>query len=809
MTQKTIKIGGMSCANCAANIEKTLQATHGIEEASVNFAMETAQVDFDENKLDEKSLQQVIEKQGFRIIPEERHIAAQIEGMTCGSCVANVEKAIAAVEGVQEVEVNLLTQQAKIALSPQVKIKTIEKAVKAAGFKMNTESKELEHISYYHRFLGAALFTIPLLIISMGEMLGLPLPKSISAMHHPLANGIIQMALTTGALYFGRQFFISGFQKLFHLKPNMDSLVALGAGASFLVSIFALIFTASGELPSLYFESAAVIVSLILMGKWLEEKSKKAASSAISALQQLRPQAAMRWENGQWKKVNIQSLEKGDLLLIRQGEKIPADGNIINGQVEVDESMLTGESKTIFKEVGANLIGGTLCVDGHAEFEISQVGENSRLAQIIRLVQEAQGQKAPVAKLADQIAGVFVPIVIILATLAALAWWIAGSYFGYNLPEAPATFAFQIGVAILVIACPCALGLATPTAIMVATGRAAYWGILYKGGEALQKGAEIDFLLLDKTGTLTEGKPQVRQVKIAPNFPPNHFWGLIYALEQNSIHPIAQALITKAGELAIEPLPVQHFQNKIGRGLSGEWNNQKVLLGSKAMMLEAGISMPALPETAGTLIFLAVDGKLAGHLLLEDAIRPEAKKAVLALQQMNIQTAMASGDQNEVVKAISQQLNISTFKGQLSPEGKADWIKALQASGKKVAMVGDGINDAPALAQADLGISLAEASESATHTADVLLMKNDLSHLLATFKMSRASLSNIKMNLFWAFAYNVVSLPFAAGIFYLWGGPLLNPMIAAAAMSMSSVSVVLNALRLNYIKMSRVSNQNY
>ncbi|WP_314482727.1 copper-translocating P-type ATPase, partial [Streptococcus cristatus] len=643
---------------------------------------------------------------------------------------------------------------------------------------------------------------LPLLYISMGSMVGLPLPSFLDHMAHPLVFVLSQLLLTLPTVWIGRGFYQRGFRNLIKRHPNMDSLIAVGTSAAFFYSLYSVSQVFLGYHPfvhQLYFESVAVIIALVLLGKYLESSAKGRTSQAIQSLLELVPSQATVIRYGEAVTIDTEDIRVGDIIRIKPGERMPVDGLVTEGQTFVDESMMTGESVPIEKKVGDTITSATINQNGSINYQATRVGSDTTLAQIVSLVEEAQGSKAPIAALADRIALYFVPIVLSLATLSALGW--------YFLAGESLSFSLSIFIAVLVIACPCALGLATPTAIMVGTGKGAENGILIKSGQALEAAYQLDTIVLDKTGTITVGKPSLTDLLPLSDLNLSDLLQLIASAEQHSEHPLAQAILEAAEEEGLDLLPVSHFEAMVGRGLSAQVEGRQLLVGNESLMKEKNIDSNAfqeqlleLSQEGKTAMFVAVDGQLAGILAVADEMKSSSLLAVQELQSMGLEVIMLTGDREETATAIAQKAGIKKVIAGVLPDGKATAIKNLQEAGKKLAMVGDGINDAPALVQADVGIAIGSGADVAIESADVVLMHSDLQDVVKAIKLSQATIRNIKENLFWAFAYNTLGIPIAMGLLHLFGGPLLNPMLAGLAMSLSSVSVVANALCLGRFK---------
>ena len=646
------------------------------------------------------------------------------------------------------------------------------------------------------RLILSLIFAVPLLTITMGHMVGMPLPKIIDPMMNPLNFAIIQLVLTIPVMIIGYKFYYIGYKNLFKLSPNMDSLIAIGTSAAFIYSLYGTykIYTGDGSYAmSLYYEAAVTILALITLGKYLEAISKGKTSQAIKKLMGLAPKTATIVRDGKELVIPIDEVIVGDIVIVKPGEKLPVDGEVIEGATAVDEAMLTGESIPVEKTVGSKVIGASINKTGFIKYKATKVGKDTALSQIIKLVEDAQGSKAPIAKMADIIASYFVPIVIGLAILASIGWLIAGE---------SGVFALTIFISVLVIACPCALGLATPTAIMVGTGKGAEYGVLIKGGEALEVTHQIDTIVFDKTGTITEGKPVVTDI-ITTTISEDELLSIAASSEKGSEHPLGEAIVKGAEERNIKFKEISNFKAIPGHGIQVEIEGKVILLGNKKLMTEnsieirdLGVKSDKLANEGKTPMYIAINNKLEGIIAVADTVKPSSKEAIENLHKMGIKVAMITGDNKKTADAIAKQVGIDIVLAEVLPEDKANEVKKLQEKGSKVAMVGDGINDAPALAQADIGIAIGTGTDVAIESANIVLMKGDLKDVTTAIKLSKATIRNIKQNLFWAFGYNVLGIPVAMGVLHIFGGPLLNPMIGAAAMSLSSVSVLTNALRL-------------
>ena len=746
----------------------------------------------------------------------------KLSGMTCAACAMTVEMAVKDLETVEDVSVNLATERLSLLPKAGFDSQQVLAAVAEAGYQAEEKGKDrpsdvseeaeikAQKLQKKKQELLILLITaLPLLYISMGSMVGLPLPSFLDHMAHPLVFVMSQLLLTLPAVWIGRGFYQRGFRNLIKQHPNMDSLIAVGTSAAFFYSLYSVSQVFLGHHPfvhQLYFESVAVIIALVLLGKYLESSAKGKTSQAIQSLLELVPSQATVIRYGEAVTIDTEDIRVGDIIRIKPGERMPVDGLVTEGQTFVDESMMTGESVPIEKKVGDTITSATINQNGSIDYQATRVGSDTTLAQIVRLVEEAQGSKAPIAALADKISLYFVPIVLSLATLSALGW--------YFLDGESLSFSLSIFIAVLVIACPCALGLATPTAIMVGTGKGAENGILIKSGQALEAAYQLDTIVLDKTGTITVGKPSLTDLLPLSDFNRSDLLQLIASAEQHSEHPLAQAILEAAEEEGLDLLPVSHFEAMVGRGLSAQVEGRQLLVGNESLMKDKNIDSSVfqeqlleLSQEGKTAMFVAVDGQLAGILAVADEMKSSSLKAVQELQSMGLEVIMLTGDREETATAIAQKAGIQKVIAGVLPDGKAAAIKNLQEAGKKLAMVGDGINDAPALVQADVGIAIGSGADVAIESADVVLMHSDLQDVVKAIKLSQATIRNIKENLFWAFAYNTLGIPIAMGLLHLFGGPLLNPMLAGLAMSLSSVSVVVNALRLGRFKMKKYTEE--
>lgn len=811
--EKVLKIGGMTCAACARAVERASRKVDGVLEANLNFAAEKLYVKYDETKTSVEEIIKAIERAGYSAEEEKefKDIRIGIGGMTCASCAKAIEFSVKKLKGVLKAEVNFAAETLYVEYDPsKVRLSQIKEAIKKAGYEplseedktidKNQERKEREAKSLFNNFIISAVVTLPLLIIAMGHMFGLKLPKIIEPHDYPLNFALVQLILTIPSIYAGRRFFIVGFKSLIKGAPNMDSLIAIGTSAAILYGIFATyqIYLLNTEYAKdLYFESASTIITLILLGKYLEAKTKGRTSEAIKKLLGLQPKTATILQDDKEMIIPIEEVEVGDIILVKPGEKIPVDGEIIEGESSVDESMLTGESVPVDKKVGDKVFAATINKNGFIKFRATKVGKDTALSQIIKLVEAAQGSKAPIARMADIISGYFVPAVILIAIISFIVWMIAGRGF---------IFSMTIFIAVLVIACPCALGLATPTAIMVGSGKGAENGILIKTGEALETAHKIQTIVLDKTGTITEGKPRLIDL-FAIDEEENFVLSIAASCEKMSEHPIAQAIVKGAEEKGTVLQNVESFTAIAGHGIKAFVEGKEVLIGNKKLMEEKGIDLSKgiqkfeeYAEGGKTPMFIAFDKRLIGVLAVADSPKKSSKEAIKMLKDLGIEVVMITGDNKKTAMAIAKEVGVDKVLAEVLPQDKANEVKKLQEGGRIVAMVGDGINDAPALAQADVGIAIGSGTDVAIESADIVLMRDDLLDVVKAIRLSKATIRNIKQNLFWAFFYNVIGIPVAAGVLTIFGGPKLNPMIAAAAMSLSSVSVVTNALRLKRFK---------
>ena len=744
-----------------------------------------------------------------------------VTGMSCSACSAHVEKAVSRVPGVDQVQVNLLQNSMVVEYEDEATdAAAIIHAVEDAGYGASVKdahepAKKAENDlqkrtaeeakKMKHRLGWSIVFLIVLMYISMGHMLGWPLPGILLGHENMMIFALTQLFLTLPIMYLNRKYYENGFKSLFHGAPNMDTLVAMGSTAAFVYSVSRLYVMGyamgRGETDmahmaamNLYFESAAMILTLVTIGKYMESRSKNRTSDAITKLVDLAPKTALVVRNGRETEIPADQVQVGETVIVKPGQGIPVDGVILEGTGTVDESAITGESIPVEKKVGDRVTGATVNRAGYFQMKADRIGEDTTLSQIIRLVEEAGGSKAPIAKLADKVSGIFVPVVITIAVITIIVWLLSGATF---------SFALASGIAVLVISCPCALGLATPTAIMVGTGRGAEQGILIKSGESLETAHLVDTVVLDKTGTITEGHPAVAAVRMAPGVTEAELLGLAASLEKASEHPLAEAIVRYAEEAGVEVSQATEFAAEAGQGVSGMVSGRKVLAGNQKMMDAQKVTLDGMDAEAGklseegrTVLYIAADRKLLGMIAVADPVKKTSAEAIREMEQMGLDVVMLTGDHEKTARAIQKQLGISRVIAQVLPQDKEREVRRLQEEGHKVAMIGDGINDAPALARADVGIAIGAGTDVAIESADIVLMKSDLLDAVTAVQLSRAVIRNIKENLFWAFCYNAIGIPLAAGVFY----PLLNwqlsPMFGSAAMSFSSVFVVCNALRL-------------
>ena len=820
MTSVTLDIGGMSCAACATRIEKMVGELVGVEVANVNLTTEKLFVEYDENLVSLDDIKNTVTKIGYEVIEktETKNIIIPIAGMTCAACSSRIEKVLSNIEGIENASVNLATEKASITYNPKmVRISTIKQTIEKLGYEAltvtsnkdsdeqsNRKQKEIEIM--WRKFIIAAIFTIPLFYIAMAPMITfikLPFPSFLEPMKNPLTYSLLQLCLVLPVMVAGYKFYTVGFKALINRNPNMDSLIAIGTSAAFIYSTWNIYLITTGvhhAVDHLYFETSGVIITLILLGKSLEAVSKGKTSDAIKKLIGLAPKTALIINNGVEVEVPLDEVEIGDVIIVKPGTKIPVDGKVISGYSAIDESMLTGESIPVDKKENDKVYAASMNTTGVLTIEAEKVGSDTALAQIINLVEQAQGSKAPIAQMADIVSGYFVPIVCVIAIVSGIVWYIANKDI---------EFALTIFISVLVIACPCALGLATPTAIMVATGKGAENGILIKGGETLEIAHEIDAIILDKTGTITEGKPTVTDI-VVDTITTEQLLLLTASAEKASEHPLGQAIVQYAEQKQLKLFPVTDFNSITGKGISATIGKDNLLVGNEKWMLDNKVSLTKLANASNRLategktpMYVSINNKLAGIIAVADIVKDSSIQAIKSLQQLNLEVIMITGDNAKTATAIAKQVGITTVLSEVLPSDKADEVKKLQSENKKVAMVGDGINDAVALVQADVGIAIGSGTDVAMESSDIVLMRSNLMDVVTIIQLSNKTISIIKQNLFWAFGYNIIGIPVAAGLLYLFGGPLLNPMIGAAAMSLSSISVLTNALRLKRFKVKK------
>ncbi|MBN2259102.1 MAG: cadmium-translocating P-type ATPase [Clostridiales bacterium] len=807
--KKAYEIEGMTCASCSRAVERAIKKLDGLLEVQVNLITHSMQVVSNDEKIESDRIIKAVIDAGYNAKEKiaMKEVVIPIDGMTCASCVRAVEKSILKIEGVQETTVNIATNRAYVKYSTEdTRLSDIKKAIENAGYKPlniikeeNRKTIDVQEISYNKmkiELVIALLFTIPLLYIAMGSMIGLPLPSSIIPLNYPINFALIQIALTIPVIFVGRNFYKMGFRTLLKGSPNMDSLIAVGTSAAIIYSFISVYQISMGNthlVHQLYFETGATIITLIKLGKTMETMAKGKTSDAINKLMNLRPKTAIILSGDSEIVLPVEEIEVGDVVLVKPGETIPVDGIVKIGQSDVDESMLTGESISVDKEIGDEVIAASINGNGRLLIEVSKIYNDTFINKIIKIVEEAQTKKAPVTRLADIIAGYFVPAVIGIAIIAATLWFIVQKDINFSL---------MIFISVLVIACPCALGLATPTAIMVGTGKGAQNSILIKSGEALETLHKVTTVVLDKTGTITEGKPVVEEIITFNGYDSKEILKYAASLERYSGHPIARAIIEKFNQTKNDYYSVDQFINISGKGLVGEINHQSVKVGSKKLIENHENVAEKLYEKGMTIVYVMIDEKVIGALGISDTIKLISMSAINKMKKMGLEIIMLTGDNKKSAQYIADNAGIDHVISEVLPDGKAAVIDNLRKDNKIVAMVGDGINDAPSLVRADVGIAIGTGTDIAIESADIVLMKSDLNDVVKAIILSQKTIRNIKQNLFWAFGYNVAGIPIAAGVLYLlFHGPLLNPMIAALAMSFSSVSVVTNALRLKNIRL--------
>ncbi|MFD2212601.1 heavy metal translocating P-type ATPase [Metabacillus endolithicus] len=805
MTQEikeaVLPITGMTCASCAVRIEKGLKKVEGVEEANVNFALERTSIKYNPNVVKIEDFKKKINDLGYEVVEEKVDLA--IIGMTCAACATRIEKGLNKIEGVTNATVNLALESATVAYNPsQIGTKEIIEKIEKLGYQASEKGEQKEDVAdlkakeveiQQGKFFFSLILSIPLLWAMVSHF------SFTSFIYLPdmFMNPWVQLALATPVQFIvGKQFYVGAFKALRNKSANMDVLVALGTSAAYFYSLYLSIASIGSEahMIELYYETSAVLITLIILGKLFEVRAKGRSSEAIKKLMGLQAKTATVFRNGVEQEVALEDVVVGDILYVKPGEKVPVDGEIIEGRSALDESMLTGESVPVDKTIGDSVIGATINKNGFLKVKATKVGRDTALSQIIKVVEEAQGSKAPIQRLADQISGIFVPIVVAIAFLTFFVWfiWITPGDFAEALEKL---------IAVLVIACPCALGLATPTSIMAGSGRAAEIGVLFKGGEHLEMTHRLTTILLDKTGTVTNGAPILTDVLVEKHVNEEEFLQLVGTAEKQSEHPLAEAIVTGIKEKKIELSDVEEFEAIPGYGIKAKVNNQTILAGTRKLMQKYNINieqalptMENLEESGKTAMLIAINNQYAGLVAVADTIKATSKEAVKRLKEMGLEVVMITGDNERTAKAIATEAGIDSVVAEVLPEGKAEEVKKLQKEGKIVAMVGDGINDAPALAIADIGMAIGTGTDVAMEAADITLIRGDLNSIADAIFMSKKTIRNIKQNLFWAFAYNALGIPVAALGF-------LAPWLAGAAMAFSSVSVVLNALRLQRVKL--------
>lgn len=806
-----LKVRGMSCASCVAHIKDALSEVPGVREAHVNFATETASVRFESTQLSSEQLVKAVADAGYDTVTEK--VTLGVRGMSCASCVGKIEQALRGLDGVLEANVNFATEKAVVEYLPGVlDLGAITRAVVEAGYETAPVEKEGVDREKADHEARARELRVKIIV---GGLISIPVffgsyPSLFPWVPGFLQNFVVVWILTTPIQFWvGWQFYKGAWAALKHRTSDMNTLIAVGTSAAYLYSVglilFPSFFDAQGVAREVYFDTSTIIITLILLGRYLETMARGRTSEAIKKLIGMQAKTARVVRNGVEQDIPVDEVVPGDLVLVRPGEKIPVDGLIREGYSSIDESMITGESIPVDKKIGDEVIGATINKTGAFKFEATKVGKDTVLAQIIKLVEAAQGSKAPIQRLVDKVTSYFVPVVITAAIVTAIVWYLWG-------PAPALTYALLNFVAVLIIACPCALGLATPTSIMVGTGKGAENGILIRSGEALETAHKLTALIFDKTGTLTKGEPALTDVFVADGIEGTKLLGLVASAERGSEHPLGQAIVNGAKEREIEIFEPQDFSAIPGKGISARIDGHAVLAGNLKLMSENGISLNGLEEKARifsdqgkTPMYVAVDGRPAGVIAVADTLKPNSVDAVAQLHRLGLKVVMITGDNRRTAEAIARQVGIDRVLAEVLPEDKAREVKKLQEEGATVGMVGDGINDAPALAQANVGIAIGTGTDVAMEAADITLMSGDLRGVVTAIALSKATMRNIKQNLFWAFGYNTALIPVAAGILYPFFGILLSPIIAGAAMAASSVSVVSNALRLRHFTPPMVS----
>ncbi|OAH58635.1 ATPase P [Domibacillus aminovorans] len=800
LKETNYQITGMTCAACATRIEKGLNKMDGVQEANVNLALEKSTIKYDPIVVSEEDFQKKINSLGYDVVSEKKEF--DITGMTCAACATRIEKGLNKLEGVNKATVNLALESASVEYNPSlIDTQDITKRVEKLGYGAISKEDKEDNVDYREKeikkqqtkFIVSLILSLPLLWAMVSHFSF----TSFIYLPEALMNPWVQLALATPVQFIiGWQFYVGAYKALRNKSANMDVLVALGTSAAYFYSLYLTIDSigSHAHIVELYFETSAVLITLILLGKLFEAKAKGRSSEAIKKLMGLQAKTAIVVRDGMEKEIPLEEVIVGDIVYVKPGEKVPVDGEIVEGYSALDESMLTGESVPVDKTVGDAVIGATINKNGFLKIKATKVGRDTALSQIIKVVEEAQGSKAPIQRLADQISGIFVPIVVGIAVLTFLIWfiWITPGDFAEALEKL---------IAVLVIACPCALGLATPTSIMAGSGRAAEFGILFKGGEHLETTHKIDTVILDKTGTITKGAPELTDVIVDADMEENELFSLVASVENKSEHPLAQAIVKGVKDRGISLKEVEEFESIPGYGVKATIENKTILIGTRRLMTRENIdidkaisTMEGLEDKGKTAMIVAIDGKYVGVIAVSDTLKETSKEAIQRLKDMNIDVIMITGDNKRSAQFVGNTVGIEHVIAEILPEGKADEVKKLQNKGRRVAMVGDGINDSPALSISDIGMAMGTGADVAMEAADITLISGDLNNVADAIFMSKKTIRNIKQNLFWAFAYNVLGIPIAAM-------GLLAPWLAGAAMAFSSVSVVLNALRLQRVKL--------
>ncbi|KKZ98699.1 heavy metal translocating P-type ATPase [Bacillus wiedmannii] len=801
--EANFQISGMTCAACANRIEKGLKKVEGVHDANVNFALEKTKIMYDPQKTNPQQFKEKVESLGYGIVSDKAEFT--VSGMTCAACANRVEKRLNKLEGVNGATVNFALESATVDFNPdEINVNEMKSAITKLGYKLEVKSDEQDGSTDHRlqeierqkkKFIISFILSFPLLWAMVSHF------SFTSFIYLPdmLMNPWVQLALATPVQFIiGGQFYVGAYKALRNKSANMDVLVALGTSAAYFYSVYLSIRSigSSEHMTDLYFETSAVLITLIILGKLFEAKAKGRSSEAIKKLMGLQAKTATVVRDGTEMKILIEEVVAGDIVYVKPGEKIPVDGEIVEGKSAIDESMLTGESIPVDKTIGDVVIGSTMNKNGFLKVKATKVGRDTALAQIIKVVEEAQGSKAPIQRVADQISGIFVPVVVVIAIITFAVWmlFVTPGDFGGALEKM---------IAVLVIACPCALGLATPTSIMAGSGRSAEYGILFKGGEHLEATHRLDTVILDKTGTVTNGKPVLTDVIVADGFHEEEILRLVGAAEKNSEHPLAEAIVEGIKEKKIDIPSSETFEAIPGFGIESVVEGKQLLIGTRRLMKKFDIdieevskSMEELEREGKTAMLIAINKEYAGIVAVADTVKDTSKAAIARLKKMGLDVVMITGDNTQTAQAIAKQVGIDHVIAEVLPEGKAEEVKKLQAQGKKVAMVGDGINDAPALATADIGMAIGTGTDVAMEAADITLIRGDLNSIADAIFMSKMTIRNIKQNLFWALAYNGLGIPIAAFGF-------LAPWVAGAAMAFSSVSVVLNALRLQRVKLKK------